>query len=179
MHELNSKDFIRKLDLYYVLNPRKPKLAVHSQNPGAVKKFLHEEYPAVKQLASDCGAKIHWTTENPSVPTVTVEPLGRKRRDADTQDKRNTILRQRDFSDMQDWRNVFYGSLKRAVYRPCFHDFLKRLLFGQEQPIFLIYERFMHKNHSSHQSQVLIISVPQVSILYFGNHFFIISLMTR
>jgi hypothetical protein len=28
-----------------------------------VKKFLHEEYPEIKGLASDCGAKIYWGDE--------------------------------------------------------------------------------------------------------------------
>jgi hypothetical protein len=45
------------------LSPRKPKRAACRQNPAAVKKFLHEEYPAVKQLANDCGAKIYWGDE--------------------------------------------------------------------------------------------------------------------
>jgi hypothetical protein len=41
------------------LSPRKPKRAAYRQNPAAVKKFLHEEYPAIKQVAGDLEAKIY------------------------------------------------------------------------------------------------------------------------
>jgi transposase len=45
------------------LSPQKPKRVAYQQNPAAVKKFLHEEYPAIKQLAGGLGAKIYWGDE--------------------------------------------------------------------------------------------------------------------
>jgi hypothetical protein len=45
------------------LSPQKPKRVAYQQNPAAVKKFLHEEYPAIKQLTGDLGAKIYWGDE--------------------------------------------------------------------------------------------------------------------
>jgi transposase len=45
------------------LSPQEPKRTAYQQNPGAVKKFLPEEYPVIKQGAGDCGAKIYWADE--------------------------------------------------------------------------------------------------------------------
>lgn len=41
-------------------SPQKPKKKAYEQNPTAVKKWLDEEYPRIKQKAKEEGAEIHW-----------------------------------------------------------------------------------------------------------------------
>jgi hypothetical protein len=41
------------------LTPQRPKRKAYRQNPKAVRKFMSEEYPAIKELANSVGATIY------------------------------------------------------------------------------------------------------------------------
>jgi transposase len=45
------------------LTPQKPVRRAYEQNPAAVRKWLEAEYPAIRQLARQCKAQIHWLDE--------------------------------------------------------------------------------------------------------------------
>jgi hypothetical protein len=45
------------------LTPQKPVRRAYEQNPVAVRKWLEEEYPAIRELARQCKAHIHWLDE--------------------------------------------------------------------------------------------------------------------
>ena len=45
------------------LTPQKPVRRAYEQNPAAVRKWLEEEYPAIRGLARQCKAQIHWLDE--------------------------------------------------------------------------------------------------------------------
>ena len=45
------------------LTPQKPVRRAYEQNPAAVRKWLEEEYPAIRELARPCKAQIHWLDE--------------------------------------------------------------------------------------------------------------------
>ena len=48
---------------HWGLTPKKPFRRAYEQNPKAVKKWLDEQYPAIKQKAKKEGAEIHWGDE--------------------------------------------------------------------------------------------------------------------
>ena len=45
------------------LTPQKPVRRAYEQNPGAVRKWLEEEYPAIRESARQYKAQIHWLDE--------------------------------------------------------------------------------------------------------------------
>ena len=45
------------------LTPQKPVRRAYEQNPAAVRKWLEEEYPAIREWARQCQAQIHWLDE--------------------------------------------------------------------------------------------------------------------
>jgi transposase len=45
------------------MTPQRPKRRAYQQNPAAVKRFIHEEYPAIKRLANEMNAAIYWADE--------------------------------------------------------------------------------------------------------------------
>jgi len=45
------------------LTPQKPVRRAYEQNPAAVRKWLEEEYPAIRELARRAKAQIHWLDE--------------------------------------------------------------------------------------------------------------------
>lgn len=42
------------------LTPQKPRRRAFEQDPEAVRRWLAEEYPAIRQAAKRAGAEIHW-----------------------------------------------------------------------------------------------------------------------
>ena len=52
-------DYLRK----WGFTPQKPKKKAYEQQPAQVQKWLHEQYPAIKELAKKEEAEIHWGDE--------------------------------------------------------------------------------------------------------------------
>ena len=71
VQELLSRKFDLQVSVWTVgrylrawgLTPQKPVRRAYEQNPGAVRKWLEEEYPAIRKLARQCKAHIHWLDE--------------------------------------------------------------------------------------------------------------------
>lgn len=71
MQELLSRKFDPQVSVWTVgrylrawgLTPQKPVRRAYEQNPVAVRKWLEEEYPAIRELARQCKAQIHWLDE--------------------------------------------------------------------------------------------------------------------
>jgi len=54
-----TSNYLRK----WGFSPQKPKKKAYEQNPASVKKWLEEEYPAIKERAKTENAEIHWGDE--------------------------------------------------------------------------------------------------------------------
>jgi transposase len=130
------------------LTPQKPKRRAYQQNPEAVKKFIHEEYPAIKEMASCCEADIYWADEA-SVRSdyhsgTTWAPKGQ------TPVVRTTGAR---FSVNMISAVCKNGSMRFMICeKNCnatvFIEFLKRLIYGQRKPVFLIVD-----GHPAHKAK--------------------------
>jgi transposase len=71
VQELLSRKFDLQVSVWTVgrylrawgLTPQKPVRRAYEQNPVAVRKWLEEEYPSIRELARQCKAQIHWLDE--------------------------------------------------------------------------------------------------------------------
>jgi transposase len=71
VQELLSRKFALQVSVWTVgrylrawgLTPQKPVRRAYEQNPAAVRKWLEEEYPAIRNLARQWQAQIHWLDE--------------------------------------------------------------------------------------------------------------------
>jgi hypothetical protein len=71
VQELLSRKFDLQVSVWTVgrylrawgLTPQKPVRRAYEQNPAAVRKWLEEEYPAIRELARQWKAQIHWLDE--------------------------------------------------------------------------------------------------------------------
>jgi transposase len=71
VQELLSRKFDLQVSVWTVgrylrawgLTPQKPVRRAYEQNPAAVRKWLEEEYPAIRELARQLQARIHWLDE--------------------------------------------------------------------------------------------------------------------
>ena len=78
MQQLLSRKFDLRVSVWTVgrylrawgLTPQKPVRRAYEKNPAAVRKWLEEEYPAMRELARQFKAQIHWLDEMGSVRTI-------------------------------------------------------------------------------------------------------------
>jgi len=71
VQELLSRKFDLRVSVWTVgrylrawgLTPQKPVRRAYEQNPVAVRKWLEEEYPAIREVARQFNAQIHWLDE--------------------------------------------------------------------------------------------------------------------
>jgi transposase len=71
VQELLSRKFDVQVSVWTVgrylrawgLTPQKPVRRAYEQNPAAVRKWLEEEYPSIRELARELKAQIHWLDE--------------------------------------------------------------------------------------------------------------------
>src|SRR5713101_7098741 len=71
VQELLSRKFDLQVSVWTVgrylrawgLTPQKPVRRAYEQNPAAVRKWLEEEYPSIRELARQFKAQIHWLDE--------------------------------------------------------------------------------------------------------------------
>src|SRR5947207_11266499 len=71
VQELLSRKFDLRVSMWTVgrylrawgLTPQKPVRRAYEQNPAAVRKWLEEEYPAIREQARQFKAQIHWLDE--------------------------------------------------------------------------------------------------------------------
>ncbi|GHT94721.1 hypothetical protein FACS1894141_1920 [Spirochaetia bacterium] len=135
------------------LSAQRPKHAAYQQNGEAVDKFLREEYPAVKRSAKKAGAAIYWGDEAdlwseairsdyhsgtawaPKGQTPVIKTTGARF-------SVNMI------SAISSKGHMRFMITDKTCTIPVFTDFLKRLLFKQEKPVFLVVD-----GHPVHKSK--------------------------
>jgi transposase len=132
------------------LTPQKPKRVAYQQNPGAVKKFLHEEYPAIKQLAGDLGAKIYWGDEASIRSDYHSGTTWAKKGETPVLKTTGARFSVNMISAVCGTGEIRFMVTGKTCTAPVFIDFLKRLIQGQKQPIFLIVD-----GHPVHKSKMV------------------------
>jgi transposase len=132
------------------LTPQKPKRVACQQNPGAVKKFLHEEYPAIKRLASDCGAKIYWGDEASVRSDYHRGITGAKKGETPVIKTTGARFSVNMISAICGTGEMRFLATEKKCNASIFIGFLKRLIHGQKQPIFLIVD-----GHPIHKSKAV------------------------
>jgi transposase len=152
---------LRKLGL----TPQKPLFRAYQQRPEEVKKYLEEEYPLIKKRAKRCNAKIFFedeasmrsdfhagTTWAPRGKTPVVKTTGARF-------KVNMISA---ISAQGEMRFMVHEG---GVDADVFIGFLKRLVAGQDTPIFLILDG--HPVHKSVKVKNYVTSLGGKLELYF------------
>ncbi|GHV12977.1 hypothetical protein FACS189491_07050 [Spirochaetia bacterium] len=130
------------------LSAQRPKHVAYQQNGEAVQKFLREEYPAIKRSAKKAGATIYWgdesairsdyhsgTTWAPKGQTPVIKTTGAR-------------FSVNMMSAISSKGHMRFMITDKTCTIPVFIDFLKRLLFKQEKPVFLVVD-----GHPVHKSK--------------------------
>jgi len=123
------------------LTPQKPRRRAFEQDPVAVRRWLAEEYPAIRQAAKAAGAEIHWGDEmGLRSDHQTGTSYGRK---GQTPVIPGTGLRFRCnvLSTITNRGRLAFMVFRSRFTTPVFLRFLRRLLRHVRRPVFLIVDR--------------------------------------
>jgi transposase len=147
------------------LSPQRPKYAAYQQNEEAVRKFLREEYPDIKKAAQKCGAAVYWgdesairsdyhsgTTWAPRGETPVIKTTGAR-------------FSVNMLSAISSKGNMRFMVTDKSCTTAVFIDFLKRLLFKQKEPVFLIVDG--HPVHKSKKVRSFVESTEGKLRLYY------------
>jgi transposase len=130
------------------LSVQGPKHAAYQQNKEAVEEFLKKEYPEIKKEAKKCGATVYWGDESvirSDYPSGPVRAAGGQRPVIKTAGARFSVNM---LSVISSKGHMRFMVTEKNCTTPVFIDFLKRLLFKQEKPVFLILD-----GHPVHKSK--------------------------
>jgi transposase len=150
--------------------PQKPLKRAYEQNPKAVKKWLEEEYPAIKQKAKKEDAEIHWGDEtglcNDSYHGRSYAPRGKTpviRLSAKC--KRVNLI-----SSITNQGKVRFMIYKNRMNADTFIKFMERLIKDADRKIFLILDNLkVHHSHKArdwlleHADQIEVFFLPSYS----------------
>jgi transposase len=130
------------------LTPQRPRRVAYQQNPAAVKKFIHEEYPSIRRLANECNADIYWGDEA-SIRSdyhsgATWAPKGKTPVVKTTGARFSANM----ISAVCKNGNMRFMVCEKTCTGDVFIRFLKRLVYGQKKPVFLIVD-----GHPVHKSK--------------------------
>jgi transposase len=130
------------------LSAQRPRHVAYQQNEEAVEEFLKKTYPGIKKEAKKCGAAVYWgdesairsdyhsgTTWAPKGKTPVIKTTG----------ARFSINM---LSAISSKGHMRFMVTEKTCTIPVFIEFLKRLLFKQERPVFLIVD-----GHPVHKSK--------------------------
>jgi transposase len=131
------------------LSPQKPKRIAYQQNPAAVKKFLHEEYPAIKQLAGDLGAKIYWGDEASIRSDYHSGTTWARKGETPVLKTTGARFSVNMISAICGTGEIRFMVTEKTCTAPVFIDFLKRLIHGQKQPVLIV------DGHPAHKSRMV------------------------
>jgi transposase len=123
------------------LTPQKPRRRAFEQGPVAVRRWLAEEYPAIRQAAKAAGAEIHWGDEmGLRSDHQTGTSYGRKGQTpvipGTGQRFRCNVL-----STITNRGRLAFMVFRSRFTTPVFLRFLRRLLRHVRRPVFLIVDR--------------------------------------
>ena len=134
MSEVSVWRTLKKLGL----TPQRPLRRAYQQDAVAVKRFIGEEYPAIQKRAKRYGATIYWgdeasirsdyhsgTTWAPKGKTPIVKTTGAR-------------FGVNMISAISSKGALRFMVTQKTLTVPVFIEFLKRLLIGQQKPVFLI-----------------------------------------
>jgi transposase len=120
------------------LSAQRPTHAAYQQNAEAVEQFIKKEYPGIKKEAKKYGATIYWgdesairsdyhsgTTWAPKGQTPVIKTTGAR-------------FSVNMLSAISSRGHMRFMATDKNCTAPVFIDFLKRLLFKQSKPVFLI-----------------------------------------
>lgn len=147
------------------LSPQKPKRRAYQQDAVAVQKFIEEEYPKIRERAKRCKATIYWgdeaamssdyhsgTTWAPKGKTPVVKTTGARF-------KINMI------SAVSGKGGLRFMVTEKRFNATVFIEFLKRIVEGQERPVFLIVDG--HPVHRSKKVKEFVTSLQGKLELYY------------
>lgn len=123
------------------LTPQKPRRRAFEQDPAAVRRWLREEYPAIRRAAKAAGAEIHWGDEmGLRSDHQTGTSYGRKGQTpvipGTGQRFRCNVL-----STITNRGRLAFMVFRTRFTTPVFLRFLRRLLRHVRRPVFLIVDR--------------------------------------
>ena len=151
--------------------PQKPLKRAYEQNPKAVKKWLNEQYPAIKQKAKKEDAEIHWGDEtglcNDSYHGRSYAPRGKTPviRLSAKKCKRVNLI-----STVTNQGKVRFMIYKDRMNADTFIKFMKRLIKDAGRKVFLILDNLpVHHSYKArdwleeHTDQIEVFFLPSYS----------------
>jgi transposase len=130
------------------LSAQRPKYIAYQQNAEAVETFLQEEYPSIKRAAKRRNAAIYWGDESAIRSDyhsgTTWAPKGRTPVIKTTGARFSVNM----ISAISGKGQTRFMVTNKTCTIPVFIDFLKRLIFKQKDPVFLIVD-----GHPVHRSK--------------------------
>jgi transposase len=139
---------VRKYLRRWGFTPRRPLQRAYEQRPPAVRQWLEETYPMIKQRARNEGAEIHWGDET-AVSSVAHHPRGHARKGKTpvlvlSQSKRERVNL---ISAITHQGKVRFRSYRSRFTAGVMIQFLQRLVREAEHKIFLILDN-LRVHHS-------------------------------
>lgn len=132
------------------LSAQRPLWRAYQQNPAIVAKWLREEYPRICEAAKACGALIFFGDEagvrSDAHAGTTWAPRGRTPIVSTTGQRFGMNL----ISAISRKGQMHFNVVKGRVTAEVFVEFLKRLIRGRRQPIFLIVD-----GHPTHKASAV------------------------
>lgn len=148
--EFGIKIAIRTMGDYlhrWGFTPQKPKKRAYEQNPKAVQRWLKEEYPEISKSAKEEKAEIHWGDEtgvrNDCQYGRSYAPKGK----TPVKDKMAKRISLNMISTVTNQGKVRFMTYKGTMNSAVFIDFLKRLIKGAKNKVYLILDN-LRVHHS-------------------------------
>lgn len=175
--ELIKRDFgvtiaIRTMGSYlkrWGFTPQKPKKRAYEQNDASVKKWLKEEYPAIKERAKEEKAEIHWGDEtgvkNQCYYGRSYSPKGK----TPTRTKMGKRLSLNMISSVTNQGKVRFMTYKGSMNSDMFIKFLKRLTKGQKKKIYLILDN-LKVHHSKPVKEWIKKNIDQIELFFLPSY---------
>ena len=150
--------------------PQKPLKRAYEQNPKAVKRWLEEEYPAIKEKAKKEDAEIHWGDEtglcNDSYHGRSYSPRGQTPAiRLSARCKRVNLI-----SSLTNQGKVRFMIYENRMNADIFIKFMKRLIKDADRKIFMILDNLkVHHSYKArdwldaHKKQIEVFYLPSYS----------------
>jgi transposase len=147
------------------LSAQRPKYAAYQQNGEAVEKFLREEYPKIKKEGKKCGAVIYWGDESAIRSDYHSGTTWAPRGETPVIKSTGARFSVNMLSAISSKGHMRFMVTDKTCTAPVFIEFLKRLLFKQRGPVFLIVDG--HPIHKSKKVKAFVESTEGKLRLYY------------
>lgn len=170
--EFNITIAIRTMGTYlkrWGFTPQKPKKKAYEQNDKAVKKWLAQEYPAIKKQAKQEKAEIHWGDEtgikNECQYGRSYAPKGK----TPTRTKMGKRLSLNMISTITNQGKVRFMTYKGTMNSAMFIKFLTRLTKGKKKKIYLILDN-LKVHHSNLVKQWVENNASKITLFFLPSY---------